>query len=108
MMLYANGFGTVQNIDLAIALACKNWHAPMERDGRVAHLNGLRTITGGDPFDLCDDITSGFMEGAGAGRAEERAAVERERELAKLTARWPVADLDAFRRLRSFADAFWK
>ena len=107
MMLYANGFGTGKNIDLAIKLACKNWHAPMERDGRVAHLNALRSTAGDTPFDLCDDITSGFMEGACAGLAEERANVRRERDLVELTARWSVAELDALRRLRGVADAFW-
>jgi hypothetical protein len=64
MMLYANGMGVPRNLDLAIHYACNIEGAPMESDGRVNHLAGLRDEGPGEqPFDFCDDITSGLAQG---------------------------------------------
>lgn len=63
MMLYANGFGVTRNINLAIYFACKVGGAPAEADSRVSHLENLKDDKENNVFDLCDDITSGFMGG---------------------------------------------
>jgi hypothetical protein len=64
MMIYANGNGAKQDYDLALHFACEVGGAPAEVGGRVAHLVKLKTELNPKPnFDLCDDITSGFMMG---------------------------------------------
>lgn len=64
MMLYANGRGVARNLKLAIRHACSLDAAPAEHEGRIHHLslmlNGKIDET---DFDLCDDITSGYMMG---------------------------------------------
>lgn len=108
LMLYANGYGTPKNIDLAIKLACELGGAPMEIAGRVQHLDALRTGPGSTPFDFCDDVTSGFMEGHCEGLSEERRDVERVRELHALAASWPKPQRELLRKLRVASEAFWQ
>src|SRR5471032_2984865 len=64
MMLYANGFGVPRDVDLALHYACQLEAAKAEMEARVAHLAAARGIDRpfAQPFDQCDDITSGYME----------------------------------------------
>lgn len=107
MMIYANGKGARRNLDLAIKLACGIEGAPAEVEGRVAHLARLkRENWQGDDFSLCDDITSGFMEGHCAALRERFKSSTREGRLSKLTAAWTGKDKKAFETLEGALQAF--
>lgn len=62
-MIYANGKGVSKHLDLAIHFACKGGFAPAEIEGRVKHLLVLKIEHTNTEFDICDDITSGYMMG---------------------------------------------
>ncbi len=80
MMVYAIGAGASRNLDLAIKLACAIEGAPAELDGRLRHLEALKDQRSGRvTFDLCDDITSGFMMGYCAAHDQRLARAERQR-----------------------------
>lgn len=107
MMLYANGMGARRNLDLAIHYACNIDGAPMEYDGRVTHLAGLRAKgPEKDPFDFCNDITSGLAEGYCASRDQNLAEAGRNRRIDALAARADPGARDAFAALRKAAYAF--
>lgn len=84
MMLYANGFGVIQDADLAVMYACGGEGAPAEMEARVMHLARLQEIDRGDPFDQCDHITSGYMGGFCAAIAERQASKVRSAFLARI------------------------
>jgi uncharacterized protein YecT (DUF1311 family) len=106
MMLYANGRGVQRNLSLAIKLACAVGEAPAEIEGRVAHLNSMKSSPGKQPFDFCDDVTSGFMMGHCRALEEERQKAVRQRALDGLVGGWPAADRKAFDALMHAFDAF--
>lgn len=107
MMLYANGRGVKPDLDLAIHYACNIDGAPMESDGRVKHLAELKARgPGKDPFDFCDDITSGLAMGYCAARDQTRGDVVRQARLDELAAKAAPAARDAFAALRKAAYAF--
>jgi uncharacterized protein YecT (DUF1311 family) len=106
MMLYANGQGVKRDLDLAIKLACAVGDAPAEIEGRVMRLQGMKSGGGTTHFDLCDDITSGFMMGHCRALKEEREGKGREHELEALLAKWPAEDREAFDALKSAFDRF--
>ena len=89
MMVYATGKGAKQDLRAATAVACRTSHAPAERQARVRHLLAL----GSPPleFDLCDDVTSGFMQGACAAHAERLRDVARARRRSAAAAAFPDA-----------------
>lgn len=99
MMIYANGLGVPRNLDMAQRFACKvSGAAPAEIEGRLAHLDSLRTAAG--KIDICDDITSGLMSGYCAQVQARFRQRDREARFTALTARWPVAHRTAFGDLR--------
>lgn len=70
MMLYANGFGVQKNSRIALHYACQVPGAPAEVESRVSRL--VARIASDDSgvaakdsaiFDLCDDVTSGYLGG---------------------------------------------
>lgn len=67
MMLYANGFGVKKNQKLAIKYACNLDGSFKEMEGRIKHLTerakNEKYNEPNENFDLCDDITSGYMQG---------------------------------------------
>ena len=64
MMLYANGYGVKKDLDLAIRIAgCDVPGSRAEHKRRIAHLNKLKQKSEAKPFDFCDDITGGMMQG---------------------------------------------
>ncbi len=90
-MLYANGFGVERNYDLAIRFSCENASAAeAEMEGRIGHLEYLRDHPGvkAKRFDLCDDATSGLMEGQCAYIDEQPRIAKRERRIKALSAHW--------------------
>lgn len=108
MMLYANGFGVARDLDVAIALACEVGGAPAELELRINHLRSLRSGGGRDlPFDVCDDITSGYMEGWCLSRDGKLREQQQERELKRMSERWSVKQRQAFAQLQDRAREYW-
>jgi len=112
MTIYASGIGVPRNLPLAVRFACDLDGAPAEMEGRIAHLEalgaGAATSPGAAPFDLCDDATSGFMQGhCAAHRERVERATRAQRDLARLYIRTP-AQRAAFLSLRATADDFFQ
>ncbi len=107
MQVYANGRGVARNLPLATALACAIESAPAENDGRVAHLQSMAAApAGAKPFDICDDITSGFAGGECAARDSLAAGADRERRGAAVAARFPTASRPALTDLKKALETF--
>jgi len=107
MQLYANGLGGVRrDLDQATAYACTLDGAPAEIEGRVAHLQALKSKPQTKRFDYCDDITSGLAEGFCATRDADIAKRGRAAKTAAIEARVPVAARPALAALRKASDAF--
>ncbi|CAN5405531.1 DUF1311 domain-containing protein [soil metagenome] len=107
MMVYANGLGAKQNYDLALHFACDIQGAPAEVSGRVAHLVKLKKENIASPkFDLCDDITSGFMMGQCAAHGERIAKVQIAKEVEAAREKMSPAELKSYDLLRKAADAY--
>jgi uncharacterized protein YecT (DUF1311 family) len=62
----------------------------------------------GDNFNLCDDATSGFMQGFCAGLQEDFDHAERTRKLSAMTVKWTPAEQTAFRELQKAASAYFE
>ncbi len=108
MQIYANGLGVPKNLTLATQLACSIESAPAENDGRVMHLQSLMTKPESKPFDLCDDITSGYAGGQCTARDSIATAASRDKAIAAVAARFPATSKPAFADLRKAMDAFAK
>jgi uncharacterized protein YecT (DUF1311 family) len=110
MMLYANGLGVRRDLRLATRYACSLGGAYAEMEGRVGHLARLAQSAAegktAESFDLCDDITSGYMQGECAAIASHRAEAGREARLAAIAARLAPAQRKAWERLTDAADDF--
>lgn len=107
-MIYANGKGVPRNWDLAIHFACQAGFAPAEIEARVLHLVQLRDqqATATD-FDICDDVTSGYMMGVCTARQEQLTQAQRRHQLDALMVNWNTADKAAFLQLQQAANAFF-
>lgn len=101
-MLYANGKGVKRDYDLAIRFACENtWAAPAEMSSRIAHLLKMRaTHSVTSKFDLCDDATSGLMEGACESVSQDFADAKRQQELKTIERAWPAEVQQSFKTLQ--------
>ncbi len=109
MTIYANGLGAPRNLDRAIALACRIGGAPAEIDGRVLHLDRLRAEHwAGSDFDICDDLTSGFMMSYCASHTARIESAKRETDIAQLSAAWPPHRRAALARLRQTVGTYAK
>ena len=109
MVVYANGVGAKRNWPLAIKFACGVDGAPMEIEGRVDHLETLRKADWqGTDFSLCDDITSGYMQGFCAQHAENLRKPKRALALRKLLAAWTAAKKNDYVLLRQAADKYFR
>jgi hypothetical protein len=107
-MIYANGRGADRNFDLAIKFACEVDGAQAENFGRFDHLLRLqKSHWTGDDFSLCDDATSGFMQGWCAHVDEGFAAQKREDTLRKSTGSWSPEEKKALSELRDAAHTFF-
>lgn len=108
-MIYANGDGVQKNLNLAIHFACKAGFAPAEIEGRVMHLVDLRAHPEKtDRFDICDDVTSGYMMGICASTQEQLAQKQRQQQIIELTKNWSENDRQALQKLETAADSFIK
>ncbi|MDR1990147.1 MAG: lysozyme inhibitor LprI family protein, partial [Acidobacteriaceae bacterium] len=104
MQIYANGYGVTRNLNLATAYACRVDGAPAEIEGRVAHLQSLKTAP--DTFDYCDDITSGYAMGHCASLESEREAAKRDAQVDALAATFPPAARPLYAAMKKSFDAF--
>lgn len=108
-MIYANGDGVAKNLNLAIGFACQAGSAPAEIEGRVMHLVKLREHPEtAQRFDICDDVTSGYMMGVCASYQEKLAQKQRQQQIAELTKDWSASDRQALQQLQAAADNFIK
>ncbi|MBL8261921.1 MAG: DUF1311 domain-containing protein [Xanthomonadaceae bacterium] len=104
MMLYANGQGVKRNPALAKRFACEYGGAPAEVSGRLGHIDDI--ADGGEPMDICDDVTSGMMMGFCARRTADFAKVGREPRWRALQSAWTPAQRAAWAPLRKAADDY--
>lgn len=108
MMVYANGKGATRNFDVALKLACEIGGAPAEIQYRVQHLERLKQEHWtGESFNVCDDITSGFMEGACAGLHERFNKQKRQAKLNAIVAQWTPEEQRAFQAFQPAANKFF-
>lgn len=109
-MLYANGFGVQRNLRLALRYSCETPSAPAEMEGRVEHLTNMMNsglgATNTAPFDMCDDITSGMMQGVCAGIEEYRRNNARIAQLKSLVSSWSAAQKTSFVQLKTAMETF--
>ena len=109
-MIYANGRGVPQNLDLAIKFACSVGWGPSQVKLRVSHLEQLKWEGWTDSdFDLCDDVTPGYMMNwCGAdGTPPMFAKFRRQDPIRAITAHWSSRDRQAFETLRTAAYRFF-
>ena len=108
MMLYANGFGVKRDYTISIRLACANvGFSDAEIEGRVEHLKKLQSGDSTGVFDLCDDITSGYMSGYCESVRSELAEQSRKSVVDSVIKGWPEKDRVAYGKLRSAASGFF-
>jgi formylmethanofuran dehydrogenase subunit E/uncharacterized protein YecT (DUF1311 family) len=108
-MIYANGKGAARNFDLALKFACEVDGAPAENSYRLEHLLKLKEQRWtGDNFNLCDDATSGYMQGFCAALQEKFDRTAREERLDEITSRWKPHEKEAFSRLQQAAKTFFE
>jgi len=108
MTIYANGVGAKRNLPLAIKLACTIEGAPAEIEYRVTHLERLkRENWKGTDFSLCDDITSGLMQGYCAEHIENFSKIKRNQKLKDIQVKWSDSEKAAYVLLRKAADRFF-
>jgi len=109
MQIYTNGDGVVQNIDFAENLACqqKDSVAPAEFSGRLAHLENIKKGLSKERFDICDDITSGYMQGACVSRDKEFSAHKQDDHFEKnVLATFTKEQKNSFEKLRKASNDF--
>jgi uncharacterized protein YecT (DUF1311 family) len=108
-MIYANGRGAARNFKMAQKFSCEIDGAPAENSGRFEHLAKLQQQNWmGSDFNLCDDSTSGFMQGWCAKLNNDLAKVEQGKNLKSLTARWSAVEKQAFQLLQQAANAYFQ
>jgi uncharacterized protein YecT (DUF1311 family) len=108
-MIYANGKGASRNFELALKFACEVEGAEAENNGRFDHLLKLkREHWTGEDFSLCDDATSGFLDGWCAHIQERFDQIRRQRSLARILEKWSLADRQGFAELQRSASKFFE
>ncbi len=101
MMIYANGYGVKKNLDLSIQLACANVPAAQaETEGRIEHLKDMKQNKSKDVFDICDDITSGYMMGICQSKMSESEGIDRNKKISRIIQAWLPNEKDAFIKLK--------
>ena len=102
MMIYANGQEVKRNYTLAIKAACELSGAPAEIYGRIEHLENMESCKNGEhpKIDICDDITSGMMQGFCTSIDARLQDQIREQKLAQLTINWNSQERNAFKKLQ--------
>lgn len=110
-MIYANGKGVPRNLPLAIKFACEAGGAPAEIDGRIAdleHLQNIKPVMNQRPFDFCDDVTSGYMQGACEGIQTDADDARRQAKIHALTQTYSLDQQRKFAALQRAAKAYFE
>ncbi|MBS0349799.1 MAG: DUF1311 domain-containing protein [Proteobacteria bacterium] len=108
-MIYANAKGVERNLDLAIQYACKAGFAADEIEARVMHLVDLKNQHWqGDNFDLCDDVTSGYMMGVCADVQQKLASSKTQKQMAAVIGQWSESDKKSFEQLLKSANQYFE
>ena len=108
MMVYANGLGVPRNVLLAKRFACEVEGAPAEVEGRLQSLDGIaRGLARKNPFDLCDDVTSGLMMGFCSDHSASFDRAKRQRRYEAMQSAWTPMQREAFSKLRKAAGAYF-
>ena len=94
-MLYANGYGVPRNYDLAIRFECEaaGDSASEESSLSIGRLEAMRDakLPHDQPFDLCEDATSGARGSYCEALSQQKADVGRARRLKELRSHLPQA-----------------
>lgn len=110
-MIYANGQGVPRNVPLAIKFACEAGGAPAEIDGRIAdleHLQNSKPAMNQRPYDFCDDVTSGYMQGACESIQTDADDARRQAKIHALTQTYSPDQQRTFAALQHAAKAYFE
>lgn len=107
MMIYANGFGVTRDLDLATHLACHTDGSFMEIEGRIDHLQKMKTQKNPGVFDFCDDATSGFLQGFCADKENQIQRSKQKKSLLNITKNWSTPDKKSFADLDKIASHYF-
>lgn len=107
VMAYANGRGITFNPDLAMHFACMMEDAaPAEMDGRIAHLAQIKEGNKKTSFDICDDITSGYMMGWCSSIDQRLEDVKRNKKINDLVSQWTAQEQLLYQQVRKTAEVY--
>jgi uncharacterized protein YecT (DUF1311 family) len=106
MMLYANGYGQPRDADRALQHACRLDSAKAEMEGRVSYLASSALNTDGQPFDLCDHVTSDHMRSVCTALRDARVERAYKARLDRFAQDLAPSARAAFAQLRKAADTF--
>lgn len=107
MMLYANGLGVARNLDLATHLACLSDGSLMEMEGRIDHLQKMKTESHPTLFDFCDDATSGMLQGYCSEKENQIQESKQQKTLLNVVKTWPISDKNALATLKQVASHYF-
>jgi hypothetical protein len=106
-MIYANGYGVRRNLDFAIHMACIDAFSAFELDTRVKALDARRRGQGPvEPYDYCDDASSGFGEGECSAIWSGQEAIKRNARFAAAGRTWTPVQRRAFAKLTKAREAY--
>ncbi|AMP88997.1 lysozyme inhibitor LprI family protein [Legionella pneumophila] len=107
VMAYANGRGATFNPDLAMHFACMMEDAaPAEMDGRIAHLAQIKENNKKTSFDICDDITSGYMMGWCSSIDQRLEDAKRNKKIKSLVSQWTNQEQLLYQQVRKTAEVY--
>lgn len=107
MMVYANGRGAAQNLDVAIKLACEVPGAPGDWAGRIHQLERMRKSSGASNFDFCDHSSDRYWYEQCALLGDRPDKIQREQRLDAIQAKWDRDEKRAFQSLRMAARRYF-
>jgi uncharacterized protein YecT (DUF1311 family) len=108
MMVYANGRGAAQNLDVALKLACEVPGAPGDWAGRIHQLERMRASGGKvGSFGICDHSSGKYMYEQCAMLSDRFDKMDREKQIQQIEAKWTTADKKALEALRQAAAPFF-
>ncbi|RYF95122.1 MAG: hypothetical protein EON95_02690 [Caulobacteraceae bacterium] len=106
-MIYANGDGVSRNLDFAIHMACLDAFSPFEIDSRVKALDARRRGEGlNEPYDYCDEASSGFAMGECSAIWSGQETVKRNARFAAAGRTWNPVQRKAFAKLSKAREAY--
>lgn len=106
-VLYVNGDGIPQDLQLAAKFVCEAGGAPMEIKYRLEDVASIATPSHSPKkFDFCEDITSGFMQGFCAAYSSELQDQKRTAQLDQITSNFTPEQRQLFDSLQKAQSAY--